>query len=119
MGRPSKSNLIAMLLASVVAHCANAAQIDIPGPAGSGAFGTYVTVLPNGNIVVIDPNFTPNVGAENVGAIYLYGPAGALISTLIGPGANDHVGNGGGTGPSHGNFFVRSFHFRLSGSPTD
>lgn len=33
-----------------------AAQIDIPGPGGSVAFGTQVTVLSNGNFVVTDPN---------------------------------------------------------------
>src|SRR4051812_44028463 len=33
---------------------AAATQTDIAGPAGSGQFGASVTVLPNGNFVVID-----------------------------------------------------------------
>jgi hypothetical protein len=47
---------------------AQAAQIDIPGPAGIGAFGSGVDVLPNGNIVVIDPTGP----VSNVGAVYLH-----------------------------------------------
>ena len=59
---------------AAVALSVNAAQIDIPGPAGSGAFGTTVTVLPNGNIVVTDPNGP----VSNVGAVYLYSPTGGV-----------------------------------------
>ena len=36
----------------------NAVQIDIYGNLGSVAFGTSVAVVPNGNIVIIDPNAT-------------------------------------------------------------
>jgi hypothetical protein len=82
----------------------DAAQIDIPGPAGSGAFGSSVTVLPNGNIVVTDP-LGP---VSNVGAVYLYNPAGVLISTITGSTANDQVGSGGITVLTNGNFLIRS-----------
>jgi len=61
-----------------VCQVAAATQIDIPGPAGSVRFGTQVTALPNGNIVVTDPNFNL-AGVANVGAVYLYnGATGAL-----------------------------------------
>ena len=39
-----------------VSEVARAAQVDLNGPAGSGTFGWTVTVLPNGNFVVTDPN---------------------------------------------------------------
>ena len=67
-------------------------QIDLVGPTGSGQFGTSVTVLPNGNIVVTDPQYT--VGTTvHVGAVYLYdGGTGAVISTLTGSTAGDQVG---------------------------
>ncbi|MCE9520163.1 MAG: hypothetical protein K8R87_11510, partial [Verrucomicrobia bacterium] len=85
------------------------AQTDIAGPAGSGQFGTRVTVLPNGNIVVTDPFFDksgPTVA--DVGAVYLYSPTGVLISTITGSTANDQVGSGGIVVLSNGNFIVRS-----------
>ena len=72
-----------------------ATQIDILGPAGSGAFGSSATVLPNGNIVVTDPSYDDGE-TEDVGAVYLYdGSTGALISTLTGSSAGDQVGSDG------------------------
>jgi hypothetical protein len=90
-----------------------ATQIDIVGPAGSGAFGTSVTVLPNGNIVVTDP-FYDDGATEDVGAVYLYnGETGALISTLTGSTAGDRVGSDAYGNPrvtvlSNGNYVVGS-----------
>jgi hypothetical protein len=81
-----------------------AQQIDISGPTGSAWFGQAVAVLPNGNIVVTDPNGP----VSNVGAVYVYSPTGTLISTLTGSSANDHVGSGGVTVLSNGNFVVMS-----------
>ena len=84
-------------------------HIDIVGPAGSDAFGTTVTLLPNGNIVVTDPYY--DAGAtEDVGAVYLYdGATGALISALTGSTAADQIGSYGGvTVLSNGNYVVRS-----------
>src|SRR4051812_4210996 len=69
-----------------------ATQIDIPGPSGSSAFGTSVTILPNGNIVVTDPYFDAPGPVADVGAVYLYNSAGGLISTLTGSTPNDRVG---------------------------
>ena len=48
-----------------------ATQFDILGPAGSVRFGTSVTVLPNGNIVVTDPDYNGGIGVK-AGAVYLY-----------------------------------------------
>jgi len=80
------------------------AQIDIHGPPVSVAFGTSVTALPNGNIVVTDPSAAPS----NIGAIYLFSSTGALISTLTGGTANDQVGSGGVKVVGSGNFVVLS-----------
>ena len=82
----------------------SAAQTDILGPAGSVAFGTAVYVLPNGNIVVTD---TAAPGA-NQGAVYLFSPAGALLSTLTGGHPNDTLGNGGITVLTNGNYVISS-----------
>jgi len=68
-------------------------QTDIVGPSGSGAFGTTVTVLSNGNFVVSDPYYDQGSTAD-VGAVYLYdGRSGELISTLTGSTADDRVGD--------------------------
>ena len=89
---------------------ANAAQTDLVGPAGSGLFGGSVTVLPNGNIVVVDTGYDlsgPTV--SNVGAVHLYdGTTLALISTLTGGTASDIVGSGGITVLTNGNYVVSS-----------
>ena len=81
----------------------SADQIDIPGPSGSGAFGNRVAVLPNGNIVVTDPN-----AASNVGAVYLYSSTGNLISAFTGGAVNDNVGSDGITVLPNGNFVISS-----------
>ena len=43
-------------------------QTDIPGPAGSGAFGK-VTLLPNGNIVVVDASYDAPGPITDAGAV--------------------------------------------------
>lgn len=84
-----------------------AAQTNLVAPPGSGAFGSTVIVLPNGNIVVTDPDY--NEVALKIGAVHLYdGATLALISTLKGSTANDHVGNFGITVLSNGNYVVVS-----------
>ncbi len=86
-----------------------AAQMVIAGPPGSSLFGTSVTTLPNGNIVVTDPFFDlPNPAVSDIGAVYLYRPTGTLISTLRGSAENDRVGVGGIVVLANGNFVVRS-----------
>ncbi len=78
------------------AHAAD--QIDLPGPDGSGSFGKTVTALPNGNIVVTDPDYDIPGGAADVGAVYLYdGATRALISMLTGSTENDKAGSDGVT----------------------
>jgi hypothetical protein len=107
--------LVVVALAVGPVHpVAAAIQIDIVGPAGSGAFGTSVTVLPSGNIVVTDPYYDDGA-TEDVGAVNLYdGATGALISTLTGSTAGDQVGCGSYdcrfsvTVLSNGNYVVRS-----------
>ncbi|MBK8046243.1 MAG: Ig-like domain repeat protein [Anaerolineales bacterium] len=90
-----------------VAHAAG--QIDMPGPAGSGRFGSAVTVLPNGNFVVTDPAYDIPDGAINVGAVYLYdGVTHAMISVVMGSTAEDQVGSDGVTVLSNGSFVIRS-----------
>ena len=74
----------------------SAVQTDIIGLEGSGAFGTMVKALPNGNFVVTDPSYDIPSGAANVGAVYLYnGATLTVISTLKGSTANDAVGSSG------------------------
>lgn len=67
------------------------------------AFGSSVAVLPNGNIVVTDP-----FCLSNMGAVYLYGPGGTLISSVTGGTANDYVGLYGVTVLANGNFVILS-----------
>jgi hypothetical protein len=82
-------------------------KLDITGPFNSVAFGSGVTVLPNGNVVVTDPSFSPS-GAGGAGAVYLYDKNGVLVSSLRGSTANDVVGSGGVQVLSNGNFVVLS-----------
>jgi len=96
-----------------LAPVALATQLDIAGPAGSGAFGTSVTVLPGGNIVIADPFYditTPSTIAD-VGAVYLYNGSGAFINALTGSRANDRIGNFGVTLLTNGNYVVVSVNW--------
>jgi len=101
---PTKACGLAGLLLACVTASVFGAQTDIFGPAGSSVFGTTTTTLTNGNIVVSDPDGLNNA----IGAVYLYSPAGVLISTLKGHAKNDHVGSGGVTALANGNFVVSS-----------
>ena len=105
-----KTILLAMGWAITLALATQAAtQIDIPGPPGSSAFGTSVTVLPNGNFVVTDPNYDlPSPPTSDVGAVYIYKPDGTLISRLRGSAVNDRAGNGGAVVLANGHFVVIS-----------
>ena len=84
-----------------------AAQTDIHGPTGSAAFGSIVYALPNGNFVVIDPQFSSGSAAQ-IGAVYLYASDGTLISTLTGSTANDQIGLTGAVLVGSSNFVVLS-----------
>jgi hypothetical protein len=88
---------------------ARAAQFDLPTPDCSGAFGSNVTVLPNGNFVVTDPAYHASGPILDAGAVYLYdGVTLTVISILTGSTANDLVGSGGVRVLSNGNFVVIS-----------
>lgn len=81
---------------------------DLAGPQGSGLFGWYVETLPNGNLVVTDPEFDDGT-LENVGAVFLYdGDTETLISVLKGSHDNDRVGENGIVVLTSGNFVVTS-----------
>lgn len=111
-GPIGRTLLVVAIVATLVVESARptvaATQTDIVGPAGSGLFGASVTALPNGNIVVTDPDY--DAGAtENVGAVYLYdGATAALISALTGSTNGDQVGSDCLTALSSGNYVVCS-----------
>lgn len=94
----------AILFLTTITAPTYAAQVDIIGPVGSRAFGSSVTVLPNGNIVVTDPE----AGATRTGAVYLYAPDQRLISRLSGSSPDDRIGSSGIVVLENGNFVVGS-----------
>ncbi|MBN8827657.1 MAG: hypothetical protein J0H68_03000 [Sphingobacteriia bacterium] len=83
-------------------------QLVDPSPLAGNTFGTNVTVLGNGNIVIAVPN--DDAIATDAGAVYLYnGTSGALISTFNGARASDQVGSGGIiTLTGNNNFVIKS-----------
>ena len=114
--RNVRSSLLFLIL--LFAIPAQAAQTDIAGPAGSGRFGSAVTVLPNGNFVVNDSFYSIPGGAANVGAVYLYDATTLkIISTLTGSAANDRVGSGI-TVLTNGNYVVSSIEWHIVGAVT-
>lgn len=103
----SSRRLLGLLVGLLVAPL-HAAQVVIGGPPGSGAFGVSVTILPNGNLVVTDPRYDAPGPVLDVGAVYLYRPNGALVSTLRGSSADDRVGELGIRVLANGNYVVCS-----------
>lgn len=84
-----------------------AQKIDVDTPPGSGAFGTKIIDLTNGNYVISDP-FFDDVALNNVGAVYLYnGHNHSLISTIKGSHTNDFIGSDLVALPN-GNFLIKS-----------
>jgi hypothetical protein len=72
-------SLLPLILGACLIPAAHAAQSVLVGPALNGSFGTAVTVLPNGHLVITDPGFdSPTV--NDVGALSLYQPDGTLVS---------------------------------------
>ncbi|MDB6131781.1 MAG: Cadherin proteinputative collagen-binding protein [Verrucomicrobiales bacterium] len=72
---------------------AHANQVRMDAPPGSGFYGSDMAALPNGNIVVTDPEYDAPGPVSNVGAAYLYdGRTLELISVLTGTRAGDSVG---------------------------
>ena len=75
-----------------------------------GAFGAQVRVLPGGNVVVVDPEFTA-AGATPLpaaGLVALFRPDGSLVSAMVGDHAGDRLGEGGITVLASGDFVVGS-----------
>ena len=87
--------LVGLLAPQSLTGVQAATRTDIPGPKGSGQFGSNVTILSNGNWVVIDPDYDAGLETD-VGAVYLYnGATDALISKLTGSTMDDRVGFNG------------------------
>jgi len=99
----------------------NATQTDVVGPAGSGQFGSSATVLPNGNLVVVDLEYDlSGPFVSNVGAVHLYdGTTLALISTLTGSTASDQVGSGGVFVLTNGNYVVGTPNWNIPSGAAD
>lgn len=99
---------LVVLLALFGTPSARAIQQDIAAPSGSGNYAMQVVVLPNGNIVVVDMEYTTGV-FTHLGAVYLLnGATLAVISKLRGFTSEDYAGSGGVTVLSNGNFVVCS-----------
>lgn len=97
------------LLLLLVPALASAQRDIVPGPdAGSRRFGADLVVLPNGNYLVADPEWSAGSGADRAGAVYLYSSAGTLISRLNGSAADDAIGSGGIVVLASGDFVVQS-----------
>jgi Ca2+-binding RTX toxin-like protein len=103
----------------VISNSAGLPQFTLlnPQPDPQDTFGSSVTALANGNVVVTDPN--SGIAALNAGAVFLYnGQTGALISTLTGDSSGDQVGSGGVTALTNGNFVVSSPQWNNVGAAT-
>lgn len=86
--------ILLLIFLSIPAYrSVTAQQTDIPGPAGSEAFGTQVLALPNGNFVVTDPSYDAPGPIVDAGRVYLFdGSTLALINSMTGSAAGDLVG---------------------------
>ena len=92
-------------------------QLTDPDPSSSnGGFGSKITTLSNGNILVV--NSSDSAIASNSGAVYLFnGGTGALISTLTGSNPNDYAGFGDITALPNGNYVVVTAYWNNSAAP--
>ena len=106
--------LQAFLMFCALSIPCRAEQTVIPGPIGSEAFGGTVTVLPNGNIVVVDSDWNAARGA-----VYLYDANGGLISTLTGTNPFDRAGSDGILVLDTGDFVVVTPNWRNHLSDAD
>lgn len=81
-------SILPLILGACLIPAAYAAQSVLVGPALNGAFGTAVTVLPNGHLVITDPGFdSPTI--NDIGAVSLYQPDGTLVSRAYGSTTGD------------------------------
>ncbi|MDB6140526.1 MAG: filamentous hemagglutinin N-terminal protein, partial [Verrucomicrobiaceae bacterium] len=97
-----------VIKASTLPSPTDPATLKIASPARSASFGSKLTLLPNGNMVVIDSGYSLSTTTTRVGAVYLYDTNAVLISTLTGSTAGDKVGSGGITVLTNGNFVISS-----------
>ncbi len=101
--------MLTVVVFTTIVPIRGSVQSDIPPPAGSGEFGTFVAFLPNGNIIVTDPLYDAPGPVANVGAVHLFnGVTLALIASLTGSLAEDRVGNLDVVVLPNGNYVVRS-----------
>lgn len=78
-----------------------------PTPLAGELFGTIVIILPNGNIIVTDPNDS-SIAASS-GAVHLYNPfTQTLVASIYGDVANDRLGSNGITALTNNNYVIAS-----------
>ncbi len=83
-------------------------SLDNPNAGTQAGFGSGVSTLGNGNVVITAPTAS-TAGVSRTGAVYLYNSrTGALLGQLRGSHANDQVGNGGITVLDNQNYLVKS-----------
>ncbi len=106
----SVKNLAVILVVLLTMISAQASvQEQILPPVGSEEFGTFVYILPNGNILVTDPLYDAPGLVSNVGAVHLFnGTTLALIGSLTGSDPDDRVSDPGVVVLPNGNYVVRS-----------
>ena len=108
LGRHAARHRFVLVALLAAGGMANAAQVNLAGPADSRRFGTAVAVLPSGDFVVTDPQAAGPGGITAAGAVHHYRPNGLLVATLRGSRSNDLVGEGGIVVLANGNYLVRS-----------
>lgn len=97
--------LALLVLSALPATWALAREVQVPIPGAQQI--VLQTVLPNGNLVVVDAAYDLP-GVENVGAVHLLAPDGSLISTLHGQSPGDAPGTAGIVVLPNGNYLVKS-----------
>ncbi len=96
-----------ILVDNASAALATLAMSD-PTPGSNNGFGSTVSVLGNGNVVVTAPRANTG-GTTSTGAAYLFNSqTGALLANLRGTNAGDRVGSGGIKVLGNGNYLVLS-----------
>ncbi|QJE98928.1 hypothetical protein [Luteolibacter luteus] len=105
-------------LCGLAKPAAAAIQTDFTYPGGGDVpfFGHHVTVLPNGNLVVVAAQFTEPGGPLAAGAVFLFTPGGRMISQLKGSYAFDAIGNGGVKILANGNYVIMSPFWNSNGA---
>lgn len=90
-----------------ISGSANVLTIANPNATVGDGFGTSVTELSNGNLVVVSGGASVG-GVSGAGRVYLYSPTGSLISSISGSTASDGIGSTGVTALTNDNFVFRS-----------